>query len=101
MASPGLPGGFAEYVTVPAANTVRINSDLSAEQSALAEPLGCIVHSTEMVSRGAAPLSLGRAGESHGVRSILVCGGGPAGLLFMQYLRNVLGFDGMLLRQRA
>jgi L-iditol 2-dehydrogenase len=31
------------------------------------------------------------------VRSILVCGGGPAGLLFVQYLRNVLCYDGILL----
>jgi L-iditol 2-dehydrogenase len=31
------------------------------------------------------------------VRSILVCGGGPAGLLFIQYLRNVLAYDGVLL----
>ena len=93
----GLPGGFADLVTVPAANTVRITTDIAAEHAALAEPLGCIVHSSEMVSRAAARYPLGRRGESHGVRSILVCGGGPAGLLFIQYLRNVLGYDGMLL----
>lgn len=93
----GLPGGFAELVTVPAANTVRVTSPLAPEHAALAEPLGCIVHSTEMISRAAARYPLGRRGESHGVRSILVCGGGPAGLLFTQYLRNVLRFDGVLL----
>ena len=93
----GLPGGFAELVTVPAANTVRVTTGLPAEQAALAEPLGCIVHSSEMISRAAARYPLGRRGESHGVRSILVCGGGPAGLLFVQYLRNVLGYDGVLL----
>ncbi|MDB4883762.1 MAG: Alcohol dehydrogenase GroES domain protein [Gemmatimonadetes bacterium] len=93
----GLPGGFAEYVTVPAANTVRVTSDLSADLAALAEPLGCIVHSCEMISRANARYRLGRLGESHGVQSILVCGGGPAGLLFVQYLRNVLGFDGLLM----
>lgn len=93
----GPPGGFAQMITVPAANTVRINSELSAEQSALAEPLGCIVHSTDMVSAASARYRLGRAGQSHGVRSILICGGGPAGLLFTQYLRNVLGYDGLLL----
>ena len=93
----GLPGGFAELVTVPAANTVRITSGIPAEHAALAEPLGCIVHSSEMVSRSAARYALGRRGESHGVRSILVCGGGPAGLLFIQYLRNVLRYDGVLL----
>jgi threonine dehydrogenase-like Zn-dependent dehydrogenase len=93
----GLPGGFAEVVTVPAANTVRITTGLPAERAALAEPLGCIVHSSEMISRAAARYRLGRRGESHGVRSILVCGGGPAGLLFIQYLRNVLGYEGVLL----
>jgi L-iditol 2-dehydrogenase len=93
----GLPGGFAELVTVPASNTVRITADIAAEHAALAEPLGCIVHSSEMVSRAAARYPLGRRGQSHGVRSILVCGGGPAGLLFIQYLRNVLGYDGVLL----
>jgi threonine dehydrogenase-like Zn-dependent dehydrogenase len=93
----GLPGGFAELVTVPAANTVRVTTALPAEQAALAEPLGCIVHSSEMISRAAARYSLGRRGETHGVRSILVCGGGPAGLLFVQYLRNVLRYDGVLL----
>jgi L-iditol 2-dehydrogenase len=93
----GLPGGFAEYVTVPAANTVRITSDLSADLAALAEPLGCIIHSSEMISRATARYALGRAGERHGARSILVCGGGPAGLLFTQYLRNVLRYDGQLM----
>ena len=93
----GLPGGFAELVTVPVTNTVRVATSLPAEQAALAEPLGCIVHSSEMISRAAARYPLGRRGESHGVRSILVCGGGPAGLLFVQYLRNVLRYDGVLL----
>ena len=93
----GLPGGFAELVTVPAANTVRVTTALPAEQAALAEPLGCIVHSSEMISRAVARYPLGRRGETHGVRAILVCGGGPAGLLFVQYLRNVLRYDGVLL----
>ena len=31
------------------------------------------------------------------VRCALICGAGPAGLLWVQYLRNVLGFDGLLL----
>jgi len=93
----GLPGGFAELVTVPATNTVRVTTGLPAEHAALAEPLGCIVHSSEMIARANARYALGRAGEAHGVRSILICGGGPAGLLFTQYLRNVLGYDGLLL----
>ncbi|HEV7993093.1 MAG TPA: alcohol dehydrogenase catalytic domain-containing protein [Gemmatimonadaceae bacterium] len=93
----GLPGGFAEYVTVPAANTVRVTTDIAPDLAALAEPLGCIVHSSEMIARANARYALGRVGDAHGVRSILVCGGGPAGLLFVQYLRNVLRFDGLLM----
>src|SRR5439155_231075 len=31
------------------------------------------------------------------VGHVLICGAGPAGLLWVQYLRNVLGFDGKLL----
>lgn len=93
----GLPGGFAEFVTMPAANAVRVTSDIPAECAALTEPLGCIVHSCEMIARATARYPLGRPGEVHGVRSILVCGGGPAGLLFVQYLRNVLQYDGVLL----
>jgi L-iditol 2-dehydrogenase len=93
----GPPGGFAEFVIVPAANTVRVTSDLPAEEVALAEPLGCIVHSSDMLARASARYPLGRPGERHVVRSILVCGGGPAGLLFTQYLRHVLGYEGLLL----
>jgi L-iditol 2-dehydrogenase len=31
------------------------------------------------------------------VRSILIFGGGPAGLLFIQYLYKVLNYDGLIL----
>jgi L-iditol 2-dehydrogenase len=31
------------------------------------------------------------------VRTVLICGAGPAGLLFTQYLRRVLKYDGLLL----
>ena len=89
----GLPGGFAEYVTVPAVNTVAIDGALSAEHAALVEPLGCVLHSTETLLRTTARYALndGRA------KTVLVCGGGPAGLLFVQYLRNVVKYDGVLL----
>ena len=92
----GLPGGFAEFVTVPAANAVPIGGSLSAEYAALTEPLGCVIHATEMVSRAAARYVLGASGPER-VRTILICGGGPAGLLFVQYLRRVAGFEGLLL----
>jgi L-iditol 2-dehydrogenase len=92
----GLPGGFAECIVVPAANVVPYTSDLDPAVAALAEPLGCIVHSTAALRRTPARYTLDGEGE-HRVRTVLVFGAGPAGLLFVQYLRNVVGFDGRLL----
>jgi L-iditol 2-dehydrogenase len=87
----GLPGGLAEYLAIPAVNAVRIESDVNAATAALTEPLGCVVHATEVLSRAPARYPL------PDVRRALICGAGPAGLLFVQYLRNVVGFDGVLL----
>lgn len=93
----GLPGGFAEYVTVPASNAVPLESPLEPELAALAEPLGCVLHSMDVVSRAAARYTLSHTDSTRRVRTILVCGAGPAGLLFVQYLRTVAGFNGTLL----
>lgn len=98
----GLPGGFAEYLTIPAVNAVRIDSELDAAPAALAEPLGCVVHSGEVLTRTPARYTVqggkgGRGGTGAHVRNALICGAGPAGLLWVQYLRNVLGYDGLLL----
>jgi L-iditol 2-dehydrogenase len=84
----GLPGGLAEFIAVPAVNAVKITASLDSEIAALVEPLGCIIHSSEMVAKARA---------ERRVRSVLICGAGPAGLLFTQYLRNVLGYEGLLL----
>jgi L-iditol 2-dehydrogenase len=92
----GLPGGFAEYVTVPAVNAVRIDSDLGVAEAALAEPLACVVHSTDLLARADARYALA-ATDGRRARTAVVCGAGPSGLLFVQYLRRVLGFDGLLL----
>jgi L-iditol 2-dehydrogenase len=91
----GLPGGFAEYVTVPAVNAVRVESELNMAEAALAEPLACVVHSTDLLTRSDARYTL--AGNGHAVRTAVVCGAGPSGLLFVQYLRRVLRFNGLLL----
>jgi L-iditol 2-dehydrogenase len=93
----GLPGGFAEYVTVPATNAVALESSLEPELAALAEPLGCVLHSTDVLSHAVARYTLSTSDASRRTRTILICGAGPAGLLFVQYLRNVAGFDGMLI----
>jgi len=85
----GLPGGLAEFIAVPAVNAVKIATPLEPEVAALVEPLGCIIHSSDMVARTRARHSADRR--------VLICGAGPAGLLFTQYLRNVLGYEGVLL----
>lgn len=92
----GRPGGFAEFVTVPAANAIPLRSALPPEQAALAEPLGCILHSMEMVDRAASRFHI-TGGAAAGASAVLVCGGGPAGLLFVQFLRSVMHFDGTVL----
>lgn len=90
----GLQGALAEFVAVPAINTVRIESDLPLEQAALIEPLGCIIHTIGVVQETPARYQFGGANP---IKSVLICGAGPAGLLFTQYLRNVVGFDGLLI----
>ena len=40
----GLPGGLAEFVTVPAVNAIRTDPATPAASAALTEPLGCVVH---------------------------------------------------------
>ena len=91
----GLPGGLAEFIVVPAVNAIPIRSDLSMTEAALAEPLGCIIHSTDAATRANARYHLN--GTAPRVRSVLICGAGPAGLMFAQYVRRVLGYDGLLL----
>ncbi len=93
----GLPGGFAESITVPAVNVVRLDSALDPERATLTEPLGCIVHSTHLVENAASRYSLRAADGARRVRTALIAGGGPSGLMFVQYLRNVVGFEGTLL----
>src|SRR6185436_9156904 len=44
-----------------------------------------------------APARYQFAGHGSRVRCVLVCGAGPSGLLFVQYLREVLDYDGLLL----
>jgi L-iditol 2-dehydrogenase len=91
----GLPGGLAEFVVVPAVNAIHIRSDVDLTAAALAEPLGCIIHSIDAVARTHARYHLN--GANPRVRSTLICGAGPAGLMFAQYLRRVLEYDGQLL----
>jgi L-iditol 2-dehydrogenase len=93
----GLPGGLAEYVTVPAVNAVRVTGGLSPLHAALTEPLGCVVHSSDMVRRAHARYALAHDDADRRVRTVLIWGAGPAGLLFIQYLRQALDWQGRIL----
>ena len=93
----GLPGGLAEFIAVPAVNAVKITKPIEAVAAALAEPLGCIIHSSDTVAQTRARHAINAAAPESRVRSVLICGAGPAGLLFTQYLRNVLGYEGFII----
>ncbi len=93
----GLPGGLSEALVVPAVNTVRLRSDLAAENAALCEPLACVLHTLEVVRRARTRYALGGRRGGRPVESIVITGAGPAGLLFVQALRQVFGFQGQLL----
>jgi L-iditol 2-dehydrogenase len=74
-----LNGAFSEYVLVPRrfaeVSTYPLPPDLPFEIAALAEPLACVLHGLETSA-------LERASE------IVVYGGGPIGLLFVDVLAN-------------
>jgi L-iditol 2-dehydrogenase len=91
----GLPGALAQFVTVPAVNAIRVEAGSKA-RLALTEPLACVVHSCDLVERAATRYRLRPEKPDHRVRTVLIFGGGPAGLLFTQYLRTALAFDGQI-----
>lgn len=93
----GLPGGLAEFIAVPAVNAVKVAAPLEAAAAALVEPLGCVIHSSDTVAKTRTRHVINAATADSRVRSVLICGAGPAGLLFTQYLRNVLGYEGLLI----
>ena len=91
----GLPGGFAEELVTPAINCVEIRSDLSFAEAVMTEPVACVLHSTDFGVRANTRYKLGpSAAESERVRTVVILGAGPAGLLFLQVLRTKYAFDG-------
>jgi len=71
-------GAFAEFVTVPAINCIRLPSSFSAVSGSLAEPLACGVRSA----------LVGRVGP--GVR-VLIIGAGTIGLMSIAAVRKAGG----------
>ena len=69
------PGGFAEYVAVPARACYRLPEGLSDSQAAFIEPLSCVVHALNRLRV--------RPGDD-----VLIFGSGPLGLVLLQALRH-------------
>jgi threonine dehydrogenase-like Zn-dependent dehydrogenase len=90
----GLPGALAEYIAMPALNCLKLPEGMGYDLGALVEPLGCILHSSDRAARAEARF---RFGGPEPIRNVLICGAGPAGLLFLQYLRSVQHFEGLIL----
>ncbi len=90
----GLQGGLADTLIVPACNAIAVREPLPPAQGALVEPLACVLHSSHRMEAVAARFTWGGPNP---IRSVLILGAGPTGLLFLQYLRRVLGFAGRLL----
>ncbi|MEM1431812.1 MAG: alcohol dehydrogenase catalytic domain-containing protein [Pseudomonadota bacterium] len=72
ISMPPREGGFAEWLTIPAANAVAVPDHVSPDQAALAEPIGCGWHAARVAREQP-------AGRGAGVRA-LVIGGGAIGL---------------------
>jgi len=68
------PGGYAEYVRVPAHNALRVPDGLDLQAAALTEPLSVGAHAVRM------------AGNLLGAR-VLVIGAGPIGLATLLFAR--------------
>lgn len=90
----GLPGALADYIAMPAVNCLKLPDEMQPELGALVEPLGCVLHSSHRVERARGRYTF--EGDER-IRNVLICGAGPAGLLFLQYLRHVKKFDGLIL----
>ena len=93
----GVPGGFAGLLAVPAVNCIKRSADHSAVLAALSEPLGCVLHSMERACSISSRYRLEDSEPDGAVRTAVVLGAGPAGLLFLQHLRKVSGFEGPIL----
>jgi threonine dehydrogenase-like Zn-dependent dehydrogenase len=93
----GLPGGFAEYIALPAVNAIRIESDLSFEAATLTEPTACILRALDRFDRSGARYRFDAVDQTERIRTVVIAGGGPAGQLFLQLLRRQIGFEGTII----
>jgi threonine dehydrogenase-like Zn-dependent dehydrogenase len=90
----GLPGAFAELLSLPEPNVLLLPPDVPLTKGAIVEPLACVLHASDRMERSRNRYDFeGR----FRIRNILITGAGPSGLLFIQYLRNIKRFDGEIL----
>ena len=87
----GLHGAFADYLAVPEANVIVLPPNFKRTEAAMIETLGCVVHACDRIDGSCTRYSFD---GPRGIRYVLILGSGPSGLLFLQYLRNVMNFDG-------
>ena len=90
----GLAGGLAEAIAIPALNAIKLGTDLEPALAAITEPLACVLHSCDMLRASRTRYRLEPEDETQRIRTALICGAGPAGLLWVQVLRRVLDFQG-------
>ena len=69
------PGGFAEYVAVPARAVYKIPESLSDTQAAFIEPVSCVIYALKRLRTW--------PGDE-----VLIFGAGPMGLLLVQAMRH-------------
>jgi L-iditol 2-dehydrogenase len=93
MGITGLPGAFAELVSLPEPNVLNLPPEVPGTKAAIIEPLACVLHSSDRMEHS--PNRYDFDGR-YRIRNILITGAGPSGLLFIQYLRNVKRFDGQI-----
>lgn len=68
-------GGMGEYCTVPEANCYPIPAQMTFEEAALVEPLGCVLHGFKKI-------------QLSSLSKVLIIGGGFIGQLFLQLVKK-------------
>jgi 2-desacetyl-2-hydroxyethyl bacteriochlorophyllide A dehydrogenase len=83
-----LPGGYAEYIRVPAVLLTRLADEFSFEEAALIDPVGCGVWASSL-----AKVEPGQ--------NVFVMGAGPIGLYLMMHLQTIIGEGKVILSEPA
>jgi 2-desacetyl-2-hydroxyethyl bacteriochlorophyllide A dehydrogenase len=68
-------GGMGEYCSAPATNCYKIPDEMTFEEAALVEPLGCVLHGFKKLQLTA-------------LSNVLIIGGGFIGQLFLQLVKH-------------